>query len=146
MAPVDDELLRIHRSSEDVFSTSVVTSVRFADLIGSIHFTPDSWMPPVEAWSLGKAAYFPRAYRAAVVQVLLSHRRRRSVPSDVWMHVLSYTHRQLATFRSAPVLIVAPGTGSSTRMAPLRRKASTASLRTRSDDVSTWTEKSATSG
>ena len=78
-----------------MFTTSVITSVRFADLIGTIHFAPNAWMPPVEAWTLQKAHYFPRSYRNSVMQVLLAHRLQRCVPADIWMHVLSYTHRYL---------------------------------------------------
>ena len=106
VAPVEDMLLRIQRSTLTEFKSTLITSVRFVDLIGR---SPASYAnlppPPVSnrvvippgVWSHERGLYFPPMFRRSVRSLLLCHLSRDNkhpyLPRDTLLYIVSYMNR-----------------------------------------------------
>jgi hypothetical protein len=96
VAPIDDDLIKISRTSDNDFLYSHITSVRFTSLVNIPQVNPKSFSLPMEGWSPCRSGYFPRSFRSVMMTLLLFHRFGDTtvhLSLDIWMHVLSYMHR-----------------------------------------------------
>lgn len=114
MFAVDDELVKVVRSqrpadgtSEEEFNVEVISPVRFAPLIPNPSIKT---IIPARIWSPSEHHFYPESFRNACKEILLCSNAKRNqpllpqppqknvnaasmIPQDLWMKVLSFTHR-----------------------------------------------------
>jgi len=92
VGPIDsDDLIKVKRTGCGTdFVEESIACVRFASLLSSPNQIP---VLPAQVWSCAQHCHYPQSFRDAVIALLICSKRQISMPSELWVEVLSYAHR-----------------------------------------------------
>ena len=98
IAPMENELVKIVRTSNEEFSSTVINAVQFAPLVESQDAikVENRITLPRSLWTPSSFLSFPSSFRSSMKTLLLTQRRasvKYQLPNEVWLNVFSYLTR-----------------------------------------------------